>query len=72
MFATEPVTDSSAVTVSRAPTPADTYAVIAARQRAQAIDAAKAEVTRLARQRGYHHPDTDTALARLGALLKED
>lgn len=44
-----------------APTPADTYAVIAARQRKQAIEAAKADVARLAHARGYHHPDTDDA-----------
>jgi len=55
-----------------APTPADTYAVIAARQRQQAIDAAKADVARLAHARGPHHPDTDDALDRLGRLLKED
>ena len=72
MSATEPVTDSSAVTVSRAPTPADTYAVIAARQRKQAIDAAKADIARLSYARGYHHPDTDDAIDRLARLLKED
>lgn len=54
------------------PTPADTYAVIAARQRQQAIDAAKHDVARLAHARGYHHPDTDDALEKLSALLRED
>lgn len=55
-----------------APTPSDTYAVIAARQRQQAIDAAKHDIARLAHARGYHHPDTDQALDKLAALLKED
>ena len=55
-----------------APTPADTYAGIAARQRQQAIDAAKADIARLAHARGPHHPDTDDALEKLGRLLKED
>ncbi len=55
-----------------APTPQDTYALIAARQRAQAIDAAKADIARLSHARGPHHPDTDDALDRLGRLLKED
>lgn len=55
-----------------APTPGDTYARIAARQRQQAIDAAKADIARLAHARGPHHPDTDDAHDRLGRLLKED
>ena len=55
-----------------APTPADTYAVIAARQRKQAITDVKRQLADVIHRHGKHDALVDAYLDRLGRLLKED
>ena len=55
-----------------APTPGDTYALIAARQRQQAIDAAKASIAEAIDRYGKHDPVVDLRIARLADLIRED
>lgn len=55
-----------------APTPGDTYAVIAARQRAQAIADVKTQLAGVVARHGKHDPLVDRYLARLADLTRED
>lgn len=55
-----------------APTPADTYAVIAARQRAQAITDVKRQLAGVVARHGNHDPLVDFYLDKLAALTRED
>ena len=54
------------------PTPQDTYALVAARQRQQAIDAAKASIAEAIDRYGKHDPVVDLRIARLADLIRED
>ena len=55
-----------------APTPGDTYALIAARQRQQAITDVKRQLADITTRHGNHDPLVDLYLEKLGRLLKED
>lgn len=54
------------------PTPADTYAVIAARQRQQAIADVKRQLAGVVARHGNHDPLVDFYLDKLAALTRED
>ena len=55
-----------------APTPGDTYALIAARQRAQAITDVKRQLAGVVARHGNHDPLVDFYLDKLAALTRED
>ena len=55
-----------------APTPGDTYALIAARQRQQAITDLKRQLAGVVDRHGNHDPLVDWYLDRIADLIRED